>query len=103
MKRTKFAEGSALEHMQIRGHTDGLWYAYENHALDSSLCGHLKFIQIGPGCTFKWPPHRLPDSVSEINWPYMFIGRVDLVSGEIDEIPYKQVAPPEEPDGNSRD
>jgi hypothetical protein len=85
----------ALEHMRTKGIQDGLWYAYENHAMDSSLLGHLKFLQVGPSCTFKWPPSRLPDNLAEINWMYMFIGRVDLDKGEINGIPYSEVAPPE--------
>ena len=85
----------ALESMRTKGTKDGLWYAYENHAMDSSTLGHLKFLQVGPGCTFKWPPSRLPDSVTAINWMYVFIGRVDLDKGEINGIPYSEVAPPE--------
>jgi hypothetical protein len=31
------------------------WFAYENHAMDSSSLGHLQFLCCGPGCTFCRP------------------------------------------------
>jgi hypothetical protein len=37
-------------------------------------------IKFGPGCTFTEP---LPDTATQINWPYQYIGIVDTTTGEI--------------------
>lgn len=74
------AEPEALQQMKERG---GKWAAYQNQAMDSAGLGHLKFLNIGPDCTFKEPPKRLPDTASQINWRYGFIGWVDLETGEV--------------------
>ena len=62
------------------------WFCYQNMALDSASLGHLKFLCCGPGCTFIEPPARLPDTAQSINWRYILVGYVDLVSGEIVEL-----------------
>lgn len=80
------------------GSGDGMWYAYQNAALDSSRLGEVKFLKAGPGCTFHHPPARFPDRIgerSEVNWAYVFVGVVDLDKGEVNEIPYSEVAPDE--------
>lgn len=59
------------------------WAVYENHAMDSAFAGNLNFLQIGPTRTFKKAPERMPDSNLGIGWKYVFIGWVDLESGEI--------------------
>lgn len=74
---------SALATMRERG---GTWAAYQNHDLGSRDTGHLKFIQFGPENTFKEPPKpRLPDTATEINWRYYFVGIVNLKAGKIEE------------------
>ena len=74
----------ALATMRERG---GSWAAYQNHAMDSSGLGHLKFLQYGEDCTFVSPPQKLPDMPSEINWMYVLVGYVDLWKGEIKDVP----------------
>ena len=60
------------------------WHAYENHELGNPNAGHLKFLAVGPGCTFKTAPKpRLPDTKTDINWRYQHVGVVDLATGEI--------------------
>ena len=68
---------TALDQMRSIG---GSWYAYRNAAFDSSRFGHLKFLKCGEGCTFSEPPKRLPDTPTEINWPYLLVagGPLDL-------------------------
>jgi len=62
------------------------WHAYENHELGNPNAGHLKFLAVGPGCTFKTAPKpRLPDTNTDINWRYQHVGVVDLATGEIRE------------------
>ena len=64
------------------------WAAYENHELGNPNAGHLKFLAVGRGCTFKEAPKpRLPDTPTDINWRYQFVGFVDLATGEIGEAP----------------
>ena len=71
----------AVEQMRKIG---GNWAAYQNQAMDSSTFGHLKFLKYGEGCTLKEPPRpQLPDTDKEINWPYRYIGEVDLEKGEV--------------------
>jgi hypothetical protein len=62
------------------------WAAYENHALDSSNLGDMRFLAVGPENTFKMPPTRYPDSHTGTGWAYQFIGWVDLSSGTVTEV-----------------
>ena len=60
------------------------WAAYQNVALDSSNCGHLQFLAIGPENTYKEPPVQYPvDNEHGMGWRYRFAGWVDLETGEI--------------------
>jgi hypothetical protein len=61
----------------------GDWAVYQNHALDSSSLGHLKFLKYGNGCTFETPPDRYPDTSDAIGWRYVFVGYVDIKEGVI--------------------
>jgi hypothetical protein len=54
------------------------WYAYANHDLGSRDVGHVKFLLVGPGCTFEQPPSPLPG----MDWRYYLEGKLDLESGE---------------------
>lgn len=76
----KKPDAEALTLMKERG---GDWFAYENHDLGHSQCGHLKFLKCGAGCTFPTPPNRLPDTATAIHWRYVLIGKVNLETGEI--------------------
>lgn len=61
------------------------WAAYENAALDSSLCGHLQFLAVGPLQTYKEAPANYPaDTKSGMGWRYLFCGWVDLETGHIE-------------------
>jgi hypothetical protein len=77
----------SLRAMRERG---GHWAAYQNVALDSSLLGHLRYLQYGPLNTFKEPPERYPDTAEGVGWRYVHSGFVDLKEGVIvDEPPGK--------------
>lgn len=73
----------ALQQMRER---KGDWFAYQNYAMDSAGLGDLQFLQCGPGRTYTEPPARMPDTAHTINWKYLLVGRVDLASGNIQEI-----------------
>jgi hypothetical protein len=60
-----------------------LWIAYQNQDLGHRDLGHLKFLAVGPGCTFKEAPKRYPDTPDAINWRYLLHGEVNLKTGEI--------------------
>jgi hypothetical protein len=62
----------------------GCWAAYQNHDLGHRHSGHLIFLQIGPDCTFKTAPPRMPDTANAIGWLYVLVGYVDLELGIID-------------------
>lgn len=70
----------ALTQMQSRG---GTWAAYQNHEIGHPDCGNLRFLKIGPGCTFENAPPVYPDTKHGIGWRYLYVGRVDLETGEI--------------------
>lgn len=61
------------------------WYAYQNHDLGHYNVGHLQFLAVGPGCTFKTPPERYPDTKHGLGWRYVLVGTVDLDAGTIKE------------------
>lgn len=74
-------DSEALYEMAVRG---GSWAAYENQALDSANMGHVQFLKVGDGCTFKTPPKTYPsDNANGMGWRYVYVGMVDLKTGEI--------------------
>jgi len=78
----------ALEAMRSSpyNHENTEWAAYQNHALDSANCGHLQFLAVGPDNTCKEAPEKYPaDTSSGMGWRYLFVGWVDLETGEIKE------------------
>lgn len=76
----------ALEAMKNSpyNYDDTQWCVYENKALDSSNCGHLQFLAVGPRNTFKEPPKRYPDTSAGVGWRYLFVGSVNLETGEVE-------------------
>lgn len=75
------AEPEALRQMQERG---GTWAAYQNADLSSADVGRLQFLKVGPDCTHKEPPTRMPDTPAcGPGWRYPFAGMVDLETGEV--------------------
>lgn len=75
----------ALQQMRERG---GTWGCYQNVALDSDLLGALQFLKVGPGCTYAEPPEKYPaDTMAGMGWRYLFVGFVNLKTGEIEETP----------------
>jgi hypothetical protein len=64
---------------------DVKWAAFQNHDLGHPDLGHLRFLAIGPGCTFKTPPARMPDTKEVIGWRYILVGKVNLKTGAIEE------------------
>jgi len=75
----------ALKTMRERALSQDKWCAYQNHAMDSAGLGDLQFLQIGPGRTFTKPPERMPDTIHAIGWRYLFVGFVNLETGQIEE------------------
>jgi hypothetical protein len=71
----------ALKAMKDRG---GLWGAYENHDLGHPDCGHLRFLKYGPDCTLKKPPMVFPDTPDFIGCRYVYVGTVNLETGEVE-------------------
>jgi hypothetical protein len=63
-----------------------VWYAYQNHDLGHRELGHLQFLAVGPGCTFKEPPPRCPDTQHGLGWRYLLVGRVNLATEKIEEV-----------------
>jgi len=61
------------------------WAAYQNQDIAHPQCGHLQFLAIGRRNTLKEAPSRMPDIGKEVNWRYVFVGYVDLGTGEIVE------------------
>ena len=61
------------------------WAAYQGHDLGHrATLGHLRFLAVGPGCTFKTPPERYPDTPQVIGWRYLLVGTVNLATGAIE-------------------
>jgi len=78
----------ALEKMRAATEKDPAmrWGAYRNEAFDSATFGHLQFLAVGPNNTYKDPPKQYPaDTTSGMGWRYLFLGWVDLKTGEVDE------------------
>lgn len=69
----------ALAQMRNQG---GTWAVYQNHALED-MTGDLRFLKIGPECTFESPPTKYPDTHLGTGWRYVHVGSVDLETGTI--------------------
>lgn len=83
------AHPEALEQMKESPHNykSTRWGAFQNKALDSSNLGHIQFLAIGPDNTYDSAPKRYPaDTSSGMGWRYLFVGYVDLETGEIEEV-----------------
>jgi hypothetical protein len=68
----------------------GEWYAYQNADMGSAELGHLRFLKVGPDCTLKTAPKRYPDISGPngcIGWRYGLVGKVNLESGEVEDLP----------------
>lgn len=70
----------ALTMMRDRG---GEWAAYQNYALDSAACGHMAFLNVGEGRTYKVAPQTYPGNIATA-WAYKLVGYVVLETGRID-------------------
>lgn len=76
----------ALQQMRDRAKPDTKWAAYQNHDMSNTSLGHLQFLQIGVGCTYAEAPERMPDSHLGIGWRYLFVGFVNLETGNVEEV-----------------
>jgi len=65
---------------------------YRNHAMDSSMLGHRKFLRVGPGATLKEAPQRLPDMSNQINWAYRLEAVLDAEG--LEGVRWEPQAPP---------
>lgn len=74
-----------LEQMRgaIEKHEGTRYAAYQNHDLGHHYLGHLKFMAIGKDWTFQHPPRFMPDTPTEINWRYIFVGWLDPEKGVV--------------------
>lgn len=75
----------ALASMKAQGAATTRWAVYRNMAMDSSTLGHLQFLAIGPDNTLKQPPPRYPDSHLGLGWKYLFVGWINLETGEVEK------------------
>ena len=80
------ASPEALEQMRKQVGTESAWYAYQNHDLGHPDIGGLQFLHCGGFCTYANPPEKMPDSHLGIGWRYLLVGKVNLETGEIEEI-----------------
>lgn len=72
--------------MRARAREGTRWAAYENKAMDSANAGHLQFLMVGNGCTYSDGPAKYPsDTVHGMGWRYLFVGYVNLETGEIEK------------------
>ena len=78
---TEKPEPEAFQQMQDRG---GKWAAYQSMDMSSATLGDLRFLQVGAGRTFEVAPDRYPDTQFGIGWRFLFVGFVNLESGEIE-------------------
>lgn len=80
---TEQATPEAIEQMAAhrRKVGDVRWAAYQNHDLGHYDLGGLRFLAIGPQCTFQGPPSRYPDTQHGLGWRYLWVGWVDLLDG----------------------
>lgn len=76
-------EAEALALMRERG---GTWHAYQCFDLGLSNLGHIKFLKVGPDCTFVKPPERFPGHAYTDGAAYLHVGRVNTDNGEIEQI-----------------
>lgn len=76
----------ALVQMRKQSHVDSEWYAYQNHDLSSQQLGHTRYLAVGPNNTFKSPPSKMPDMDGVIGWRYVIVGKVNLLTGEVEPI-----------------
>jgi len=82
MKDPLRIDPNTVAEMKSRG---GTWAVYENHALDSANVGHLQFLKVGEGCTYKDPPKQYPvDTEHGTGWRYQYIGMLDFDTMTVD-------------------
>lgn len=74
----------ALKQMRETGAPTTRWAAYQNHALDSSRMGEVRFLAVGPDNTFKLAPRRYPDTRLGTGWAYLIVGWVNIEAGVIE-------------------
>jgi hypothetical protein len=82
---TQEIDETVLHAMREKSRHNTKWAAFENHALDSSLRGHLQFVMFGEGCTYTTRPEKMPDTAFDTGWKYVFVGIVNLETGEIEK------------------
>jgi hypothetical protein len=63
----------------------GTWAAYRNEAMDSAELGMMIFLEVGEGCTYETPPKQAPDGSWGMGWKYLYLGMVNLETGEIEK------------------
>lgn len=75
---TRAIPQEVFDNLSKRG---GSWAIYENHRIGNPLFGSRKYLQFGDGCTRRTAPRRLPNTVSQNNEDYEFVGTVDFRTG----------------------
>lgn len=76
--QTRAIPQEVLDNLSKRG---GSWAIYENHRIGNPLFGSRKYLQFGEGCTRRTAPRRLPNTASQNNEDYEFVGTVDFRTG----------------------
>ena len=75
-------DASALGQMRSFG---GTWAAYQNHDIGNRNLGHLKFLKVGEECTYKQPPPHFPADTISQGHVYVYVGMVNVETGQIVE------------------
>jgi hypothetical protein len=73
--RTRTIPEEIFENLRQRG---GSWAVYENHTIGDPSFGSRKFFQFGDGCTYFIAPRQLPNTESQNNQHYEFVGTIDF-------------------------
>jgi hypothetical protein len=63
--------------------SDTRWAAYQNYDFDHPDFGHVQFLAVGSRNTIKAAPKFMPNTPGCFNWSYVFVGYLDLSSGEV--------------------
>lgn len=78
-------EEALWEMINGEGNREGTrWAAYQNQDLGHPELGHLRFLAIGPHNTLQLAPPRYPETpYFAPSWRYVFVGWVNLATGDI--------------------
>ena len=77
----------SLGHMLDHHPPGTTWFGYQNKLIERGACGDWRFLLCGDGCTFQTPPKRYPDTHEGTGWRHLFVGPINLETGELPKEP----------------